>query len=241
MSAVNTAALLTAWEEAFSQPPVQRALTLLSAGCPETPAGDWARMCIGARDRALLDLQDRMFGSGLEATTECPACGERVEVTFTTGEVRAPKPSKDRFQVSRAGYEVECRLPNSLDLLALADESEQSARVVLLQRCIERATRRSQHIDFGELPPEVLQAVAEQMADADPQAEIRVAMECPGCRNKWSMDFDITSYLWTELQDWAHREVREVHALASAYGWSEREVLSMSARRRRLYLEMVEG
>jgi hypothetical protein len=31
----------------------------------------------------------------------------------------------------------------------------------------------------------------------------------------------------------------DVHALASAYGWSEREILALSDTRRRLYLEMV--
>jgi len=33
----------------------------------------------------------------------------------------------------------------------------------------------------------------------------------------------------------------EVHALASAYGWSEQEILSLSDARRRLYLEMVQA
>jgi hypothetical protein len=41
------------------------------------------------------------------------------------------------------------------------------------------------------------------------------------------------------VEDWASRLLLEVHALASVYGWSERDVLNLSPRRRRLYLDMV--
>jgi hypothetical protein len=33
--------------------------------------------------------------------------------------------------------------------------------------------------------------------------------------------------------------MRDVHQLASAYGWSEHDILTMSAGRRQLYLELV--
>ncbi len=37
----------------------------------------------------------------------------------------------------------------------------------------------------------------------------------------------------------AKRLLSEVHALASAYGWSEREILGLSVARREFYLGMV--
>jgi hypothetical protein len=39
----------------------------------------------------------------------------------------------------------------------------------------------------------------------------------------------------------ARRLLIEVHSLASAYGWSETDILSMSEPRRALYLEMVQA
>jgi hypothetical protein len=77
------------------------------------------------------------------------------------------------------------------------------------------------------------------MAEADPQAEVRIALSCPGCSNQWSSVFDIVAFLWGEIEDWAQRLLLEVHALASAYGWSERDIVAMGPRRRRFYLEMV--
>ncbi|HUD55174.1 MAG TPA: hypothetical protein VMR02_08095 [Terracidiphilus sp.] len=43
----------------------------------------------------------------------------------------------------------------------------------------------------------------------------------------------------TQIEARARRLLYEVHTLAAAYGWSEREILSLSAPRRALYLEMV--
>ena len=50
---------------------------------------------------------------------------------------------------------------------------------------------------------------------------------------------DIASFFWSEIHSWAQRALREVATLARAYGWREADILSMSARRRQAYLEMI--
>jgi hypothetical protein len=47
------------------------------------------------------------------------------------------------------------------------------------------------------------------------------------------------SYLWSELEEWAHRVLVDIHTLAGAYGWSERQILALSPVRRQLYVDMV--
>ena len=74
---------------------------------------------------------------------------------------------------------------------------------------------------------------------ADPQASVRLALTCPACAHGSERPFDVVAYLWIEVDAWARRTLAEVHALAAAYGWSEREILALSARRRQLYLELV--
>jgi hypothetical protein len=49
----------------------------------------------------------------------------------------------------------------------------------------------------------------------------------------------IASYLWGEIDDWARRVLRDIHVLASAYGWRESDILDMNARRRETYLQML--
>jgi hypothetical protein len=237
MSAVHASTLLTVWDEAVSEPPVKRALSLLSAAWPQTSRSEWACMPIGARDAALLDLQDGLFGSDIEATADCPKCGERAEISFTTSQIRTPLPSREALTLARDEYEIEFRVPTTEDLLDLPDDSPEAE---LLARCIHEARVRGQHVSAKQLPAGISQAIVAEMSRADPQAEIGVSIDCPVCAHRWSMDFDITSYVWTELDDWARRLLREIHSLASAYGWSERDILEMSPRRRRLYAEMVE-
>ena len=96
-------------------------------------------------------------------------------------------------------------------------------------------------MEAKELPQTSIGTVLQAMADADPQADVQIALSCSNCGHSWPLAFDIVSHLWGEIEDWAHRMLREVGRLASAYGWSEQEILMMSALRRRRYIELIEG
>jgi hypothetical protein len=85
----------------------------------------------------------------------------------------------------------------------------------------------------------MLDALSAAMALRDPQAAVTVDLDCAECGHGWAAPFDIAGYLWTELTAAAGRIMRDVHGLATAYGWSEAEVLSVSPARRRQYLELV--
>jgi hypothetical protein len=89
------------------------------------------------------------------------------------------------------------------------------------------------------MPETLVTTLAEHLAAADPQAAMELALSCPGCRHQWSVAFDILAYFWGEIEDWAQRLLLDIHALASAYGWSERDILTMSPRRRRMYLDLL--
>jgi hypothetical protein len=77
------------------------------------------------------------------------------------------------------------------------------------------------------------------MAEADPQANVQLAITCPVCSKHWQAGFDIVSFFWNEIDAWAHRLLQEVHTLASAYGWREADILAMSPWRRQCYLAMI--
>ena len=239
---LGAAELLAAWDEASAQPPARRAIRLLAAGWPGTPSELWLRGTVGDRDARLLSLREELFGHQLEVVARCPSCGESLEVELRTDDVRAPAPPGGRLLcVEAGGCRVEGHLPTSADLIEVGGLAPEEARAALLSRCIEVAQRGGGDVDAAALPADVTQALARAMAEADPQADMNLSLSCPACQHRWSMPFDILSYLWDEVEDWARRLLREVHALASAYGWSERDILGMSARRRRLYLELSGG
>jgi len=86
-----------------------------------------------------------------------------------------------------------------------------------------------------------LQAVADRMAAADPQGDVELALTCPACGHAWPAAFDIASFFWTEVDAWARVLLHEIHALASAYGWREVDILALTPWRRRAYLELIGG
>ena len=69
-------------------------------------------------------------------------------------------------------------------------------------------------------------------------AALLVSLACTACGEKWEVAFDPSSFLAEELGAEARRAMAEVASLARAYGWSEREILAMSAARRQGYLEL---
>ena len=242
---LSSAELLDIWEQGQDQVPVERALTMLAAAFPDASRETLAAFSIGERDSVLLTLRQNIFGEQLSSLADCPACQQRLEMSFSVSDIRAPsevEPART-LSLEQSGYKMQFRLPNSLDLLAVAGcASPADMRGRLFQRCVvkvEYQGRAGPVATVSEIPAEIIDAAIERIAEADPQADVEVDMACPCCGHEWGAAFDIVSYLWTELHARAVSLLREVHLLASAYGWRESDILAMSSRRRRCYLEML--
>jgi hypothetical protein len=234
--------LLDAWERGLARPPLERAITLLAAALPETPPAALADLRMGERDARLLTLRELTFGSRLSALADCPECQARLEINFATSDIKVEPPTPlENLEFAHAGYTCRVRLPRTRDLARLEASTALEARRKLLESCILEARLHGEEIPPDHIPEGVATALAEEMAEADPQADVRLALECPDCGQKWSTSFDILSYFWSEISAWASGVLRDVHVLASAYGWSEREILGLGARRRWLYLEILRG
>lgn len=241
MHPLSAAELLTLWEQGLAQPPYERALSLLARACPETSADALARLSIGQRDNLLLTLREWTFGSQLPGSAACPNCREALDVMFDAAEIRAePSTPVEHVELAYADFQVQFRLPNSLDLAAISQLQEtDSRRQQLLDRCLVKIERASQPVQSSDLPPELLDGISEQMARADPQADVELALNCPNCGHAWHVSFDIVSFFWAEINAWAWRLLLEIHHLASRYGWRESDILALSPWRRKVYLDMI--
>jgi len=237
MRALSSAELLRVWERGLGYQPLERALVVLSTTGEDDV--DPATLTMGERDARLLTLREQTFGAGLTAIAVCPQCGEEIELSCHTNDLRTPPGSGEPLSLSDGGIDVEFRLPTSNDVRAATVVADRDEFDVLLARCIVRATRDGQSLDPLALPPAIVARVVEQMGAADSQAEIMFDVSCEACGHRWDAPFDIESFFWTELQAWAARLLAEVHQLAAAYGWSEEAILGMSATRRHLYLNLL--
>jgi hypothetical protein len=242
MRALSARELLEVWEQGQGRPLHHRALLLLAAACPDESSEALARLSIGSRDARLLTLREWTFGPKLAGFTLCPACGEKLEFTMNLADVRfcTSEFRDEKFHLVSDSYKVDYRLPCTLDLSAADSAADTShGRLMLLQRCILSVKSGSQDVSVDQLPDSILEAVTLRMAEQDLQADTRLSLSCPGCDHRWQGLFDIVSYFWNEIQAWSARIFTEVHLLASAYGWSEAEILSLSPLRRQMYLSRV--
>lgn len=229
--------------------PAEKALHLLRMAYPDVTPGALARLTVGQRDLCLIKLREQTFGTHLTGVADCPGCSERVELDFDSRDIvdngavlpeLQEETSSHSYQLDLPGWELSFRLPTNEDMLGLPRDNSLPQKY-LLKTCLIEARHDGEDVLTDDLPAEVVTAIAEKMVKEDPYLNITLALKCPACGHEWKMIFDIVSYFMSEINTWAARLLRQVHRLATAYGWRETDILSMSAWRRQHYLELIAG
>ena len=243
MQTLAPQALLEVWERGLGASPVTRGLLLFGAALPQVDGDALMDASIGHRDAWLLNLREALFGVGIECLLACPACAQRIELDFRVDDIRAPHASARQLcEIPIDGTGLRFRVPSSADLLAIQDEHDaQAAEWRLLERCWAGTVDAPQASLPAPLAPDLMQAVADAMGEADRQAEVLLEVACPACGHRSLQLFDIVEHLWCELDHWARGLLQKVHVLACRYGWCEDCILGMSATRRQTYLDLIEA
>jgi hypothetical protein len=250
--------LLQAWEAGRDAAPAARALALLAAAHPREGTASLRALTVGVRDARLLELRRAAFGPRMQARVRCPGCGEALEMEVDAGAVLSAAGEEPDaapvHRLERGALSVRFRLPSAGDLAdvgALGDA--EAARLELLRRCVAEAAREVPpsagepaegvatvvSLDVDDLSDGEVAAIAARMAELDPMAEVAFALACEACGTAWESPLDVGEFLWAEVDRAARRVLDEVHLLASAYGWTEEQVLALRPARRRAYIERV--
>ncbi|QTA89105.1 hypothetical protein [Desulfonema magnum] len=238
--------ILRVWELAQQQHPVDQAMIILQTAFPEKSWDDLALLSIGQRNDLLLLIRERTFGRKLHGVAKCDQCSQELEFIADVDELRDKSGTADRDKSDERlkfeAYEMKLRLINSFDLAAAANCSDvKSARRLLAERAILELSCARTEISAGQLPDSVIAVISERIAESDPQANMKIEVECPECGSELLLPIDIAAYLWREIEAQAKRLLREVSILARYYGWREADILGMSAVRRHQYMEMAES
>lgn len=231
------------WELGHSMHPIERALLILSASCSGSTRNKLASLPVGRRDALLLEIRSRIFGDRMSCFAACPKCGEKIQFTLSARSmiVKGPdEPYDIAHELSSGGLSLLFRLPDSMDqLAAVSSDSIETARLLIIKRCLLQASSDGTPIETEDMQEKAINLLCSGILGLDPGSELLLDITCAACGNQWQALFDIVTFFWSEISAEAKRLLLEVHNLASAYGWSESDILSMSALRRRYYLEMI--
>lgn len=237
MQTLSNSGFLALWERGRGLHPLDQGLLALSVALPEVPPTTLADWPLGRKNRALIELHRACFSSRFNAWASCSRCGEKMEFELEAETLLAESTYEQQHpdrMVRAKGHSF--RVPTSRDLAQAARASDPRAAAL----CLAESCR----VDEGEPPvwsEDDLEEVGEAMAMADPLAETRVLLRCPGCDGEWDEAFDLATFVWVEIDARVRRLLREIHILASAYGWPEVEILALSDARRAWYVEMVQA
>lgn len=242
MQALSAQQILHLWDVGHHHHPIDRALMVLSAAMPDCSIDRLANLSIGQRDGYLLQLRGLTLGSRLESFAECPKCSEPLEFQLQIEDLLVDQSmvTEESGCCCMDDWEVQFRRLTSRDLATiLGCSTVHAAQQQLIRQCVQAVHYQGQPRSISEFPSALLVPLSEQLAAADPQAELLLDLTCPACRHDWQILFDIVTFFWTELNAQAKRILGEVHTLARSYGWREADILAMSSMRRQLYLDRV--
>jgi hypothetical protein len=235
------ARLLDLWERASRCRPHARALQLLAWALPDHELDELAAFDLGLRDWHLLRLRRALFGSRLAGYTDCPRCGERLEVELDAHALLGDAPPAQASEyVCTDGRRF--RLPNSGDLIAIEDiDDVETAAHELCARCavVDDAAASYTTVRAAMLDAATLHDIENGLTVLATERALRLELACAVCDETWLFDFDPAAFVWEEIEARATGLLDDVHALACAYGWSEREILTLSDTRRAAYLSRV--
>jgi hypothetical protein len=221
----------------FGDPDRPLLVTNLLAHCAgHGDAEFWWSQPVGMRTAALLHLVGITDASAreLEFSARCN-CGGQFEFALPLATLLdSPQAGACIEAPLEGGRRVKLRRPTGGDLRQWREmqpgSRDQATRTMLDCLLIEGKPR-------AEDVPQLARALAER----DPLVALSVLCPCPACGAGNEVPIDLEAVALARLERRRRALLREIHALASHYGWSEAEILALPSERRTQYLALIEA
>jgi len=212
---------------------------VLSIGGEAVVPEQVASLAMADRQWLMLNLSYILQGGGYWLKGCCDVCEQPFDLYLNPKQlpVKAAGEGFPFAEVILGESRLRLRLPNGADQERITGLDEEEAVVQLLSACLLSINEGPVPTGYvNELNADALQKIEEVLDEVSPHIGTVLATACPECKRPQQME--INPY-W--LNTTRHEALfQEVHALASEYHWSEREIFSLSRERRRLYLKLIE-
>jgi hypothetical protein len=193
------------------------------------------------RDALLAALHRRCWGDRIVTTLTCSQCEQLFDLSFELSAVQRHLASLESAWQPDGRGQIVHESGAALQVPRLAQELEAASR--------DPRTGASRLAEIcGAFSPEALgalenhgedargmamEAASDALQAAAPLIDLELAASCANCGHEQSAHFDLQSFLLQRLINERENLLAEVHLLASTYGWSLSEILSMARSTRR--------
>lgn len=217
---ISAAILLDLLDYGMAGSTLKKGRLLLEIAAPDVENhGD---VLIGDRDRIVWSLRPSINDQPAEGLWTCASCGQEMEVSFPD-DFKIPELKDPVSHVSWEGQDYEIRLPK------LSDLEQAQAEAVLFS-----PTRLNADAPWDN--PEFQKAAEAALDTADPGMFVTFQTDCDACGATQENVLNVVDFVWAELNQFGQRATSEILFLAERLGWSEADILAMSAKRRARYV-----
>jgi hypothetical protein len=192
-----------------------------------------AQIVTADRDRLLALLYISMYGTKVESTLSCAACGQKFDLDFSLDELLRHYQPDVAGVTDNGSYQLEpgisFRLPNGEDEIFIDGFKGADAEKQLLERCLLEGNAETDN-----------EKVQQKMAELAPVLSMEMQAVCPECGNEQQVQFDMQSFFLTKLKQEKPGLIREIHSIASQYHWSQQEILNLPRNLRKQYAALIQ-
>lgn len=232
MGELSAIQLIDLWQPGAAQPPHAQLEPVVAAAAG--PGVEIGTDTLGRRNQRLLDLHRKLTRRAMEARTRCGACGTDNEFEVPAEAILAsPAPSPTAtVEIRSHGKRLRCRLPTMADLRVVHGLPREQAQRKLASLCVVAG-------NAAGLTKSAIARLDAKFEALDPAARIVLDLNCAECGGRLRVLVDVAEIVAVTLDQLVEKAMREVHVLASAYGWSEADILNLPPARRGRYLTLV--
>jgi hypothetical protein len=205
-------------------------------GAPLSQGAVWA-LPVGVRVHALVVICQLSGWRALTFTLECPApnCDEEIEIELplaALADAPAAGAAAEPLEVRLGDATIRPRRPTGADLRGWRQHPPSDGEIL--------AALGGPRPAPTDPRPDVIAAVEEALAAADPLVDVSVRSDCPACEQALDVPVDLEGEAIALARKAQDALLRDVATIARAFHWSEREILALPPQRRRRYLTMLE-
>jgi hypothetical protein len=233
-----------------------RLVTQILSACLSRPDGSplacehvW-NLTVSRRIEYLLHLAALSGGFTGRVRLRCPQveCRQSLEIDLPITEIIAVQrkaEKQDRLDWGQEPNILRFRRPTGDDQRGWQKRSFANiaqARAAIVQSLLVAANETGPIVEnlIGLPPAEFADTIENSLEDFDPLVAFSVRVCCPQCSVETDLQVDLEALALTELKRIQIESFHNIHRLASAYHWSEAEILCLSSDRRTRYLTLIE-